>query len=87
MPTGVDVVFDDELIEAHIGGWEGLPFEEIVAGDAELVHRIRNQQAIWSRAPGGESEGDFRAPRGRRRWRRSSPSTRIATSSSSRTAA
>jgi broad specificity phosphatase PhoE len=58
---GVDVVFDDELIEAHIGGWEGLPFEEIVAGDAELVHRIRNQQAIWSRAPGGESEGDFRA--------------------------
>ncbi len=58
---GVDVVFDDELIEAHIGGWEGLPFEEIVAGDAELVQRIRNQQAIWSRAPGGESEGDFRA--------------------------
>lgn len=58
--TGVDVVFDDELIEAHIGGWEGLPFEEIVASDAELVHRIRNQQAIWSRAPGGESEGDFR---------------------------
>ena len=58
--TGADVVFDDELIEAHIGGWEGLPFEEIVAGDAELVRRIRNQQAIWSRAPGGESEGDFR---------------------------
>jgi broad specificity phosphatase PhoE len=59
--AGVDVVFDDELIEAHIGGWEGLPFEEIVAGDAELVRRIRNQEAIWSRAPGGESERDFRA--------------------------
>ena len=54
------VVFDDELIEAHIADGKG-PFEEIVAGDAELVHRIRNQQAIWSRAPGGESEGDFRA--------------------------
>jgi probable phosphoglycerate mutase len=59
--AGLDVVFDEELIEAHIGGWEGLPFEEIVASDADLVHRIRNQQAIWSRAPGGESERDFRA--------------------------
>ncbi|MGZ5297845.1 MAG: histidine phosphatase family protein [Actinomycetota bacterium] len=59
--AGLDVVFDEDLIEAHIGGWEGLPFEEIVASDADLVHRIRNQQAIWSRAPGGESERDFRA--------------------------
>jgi probable phosphoglycerate mutase len=59
--AGVDVVFDEDLIEAHIGGWEGLPFEEIVASDADLVHRIRNQQAIWSKAPGGESERDFRA--------------------------
>lgn len=58
--AGVDVVFDENLIEAHIGGWEGMPFEEIVAGDAELVRRIRNQQAIWSSAPGGESERDFR---------------------------
>ncbi|MEO8424561.1 MAG: histidine phosphatase family protein [Actinomycetota bacterium] len=58
---GVEVVFDEGLIEAHIGGWEGLPFEEIVASDTELVHRIRNQQAIWSRAPGGETERDFRA--------------------------
>jgi broad specificity phosphatase PhoE len=59
--TGIDVIFEQELIEAHIGGWEGLPFEEIVASDEDLVHRIRNQQAIWSKAPGGESEGDFRA--------------------------
>jgi broad specificity phosphatase PhoE len=59
--AGVDVMFDDDLVEAHIGGWEGLPFEEIVASDAELVHRIRNQQPIWLRAPGGESERDFRA--------------------------
>lgn len=59
--AGIDVVFDDDLIEAHIGGWEGLPFEEIVASDANLVHRIRNQQAIWSHAPGGESERGFRA--------------------------
>ena len=85
--AGVDVVFDDELIEAHIGGWEGLPFEEIVASDAELVHRIRNQQAIWSRAPGGESERDFRATRGGGGGRDRHARTPIATSSSSRTAA
>jgi 2,3-bisphosphoglycerate-dependent phosphoglycerate mutase len=59
--AGVEVVFEEDLVEAHIGSWEGLPFEEIVASDADLVHRIRNQQAIWSRAPGGESERDFRA--------------------------
>jgi broad specificity phosphatase PhoE len=58
---GIDVVFDEDLVEAHIGGWEGLPFEEIVASDADLVHRIRNQQTIWGHAPGGESERDFRA--------------------------
>jgi len=58
--AGLDVVHDEELIEAHIGGWEGLPFEEIVASDADLVHRFRNQQAIWSSAPGGESPSDFR---------------------------
>ena len=58
--SGIDVVFDHELIEAHIGGWEGLPFEEIIASDVDLVHRIRNQQAVWLKAPGGESESDFR---------------------------
>jgi broad specificity phosphatase PhoE len=58
--TGLDVVFDDELIEAHIGGWEGLPFEEIVANDPVLLRLIRNQQAVWGRAPGGEGEQEFR---------------------------
>jgi broad specificity phosphatase PhoE len=84
--AGIEVVFDEDLMEAHIGGWEGVPFEEIVASDADLVHRIRNQQAIWSRAPGGESERDS----GRESWRRSIRSWRttpMATSSSSRTAA
>ena len=58
--TGLDVVYDDELIEAHIGGWEGLPFEEIVANDPVLLRLIRNQQAVWGRAPGGEGEAEFR---------------------------
>ncbi|MGZ8642129.1 MAG: histidine phosphatase family protein [Actinomycetota bacterium] len=59
--AGIDVVFEEDLVEAHIGGWEGMPFEEIVASDADLVHRIRNQQAIWLHAPGGESQRDFRS--------------------------
>jgi broad specificity phosphatase PhoE len=59
--TGLEIVYDDELIEAHIGGWEGLPFEEIVASDPELLHHIRNQRAVWGRAPGGEGEMEFRA--------------------------
>lgn len=58
--AGLHVVYDEEVIEAHIGGWEGLPFEEIVASDADLVRRLRDQQAIWSRAPGGESPSGFR---------------------------
>jgi broad specificity phosphatase PhoE len=58
--SGLAVVYDDGLMEAHIGGWEGLPFEEIVASDAEIARSIRNQQAIWSNAPGGESGASFR---------------------------
>jgi 2,3-bisphosphoglycerate-dependent phosphoglycerate mutase len=59
--ASLEVVYVDELIEAHIGGWEGRPFEEIVASDPELLHLIRNQHAVWGRAPGGEGEAEFRA--------------------------
>ena len=58
--SGLAVTYDDDLMEAHIGGWEGVRFEEILAGDADLLHRLRNQQAIWGRAPGGERPDDFR---------------------------
>jgi broad specificity phosphatase PhoE len=58
--SGLDVAIDDDLMEAHIGGWEAKSFEEILASDDELVHRVRNQRPIWSKAPGGESPDDFR---------------------------
>ena len=58
--VGVEVHFDDELVEAHIGGWEGKPFEEIIESDPEIVHRLRNQRAIWHRAPGAEQGDRFR---------------------------
>lgn len=59
--AGREVSFDDELIEAHIGGWEAKPFEEIVEQDPSVMDALRHQRAIWSRAPGAEDETSFRA--------------------------
>jgi broad specificity phosphatase PhoE len=59
--AGTDVRIDDELVEAHIGGWEGKPFEEIIGSDPDVVQHIRNQRAIWHRAPGAEGGDGFRA--------------------------
>ncbi len=55
------MTFDDELVEAHIGGWEGKPFEEIIESDPGIVQHIRHQRAIWHRAPGAEQGDRFRA--------------------------
>ena len=59
--SGTVVTFDDELVEAHIGGWEGKPFEEIIESDPGIVQHIRHQRAIWHRAPGAEHAERFRA--------------------------
>jgi len=58
--VGAEVHFDDELVEAHIGGWEGKPFEEIIESDPGIVQHIRHQRAIWQRAPGAEQGVRFR---------------------------
>lgn len=59
--TGIDVRYDEDLIEANIGDWEGMPFEEIVASDEDILPLVRASRAIWSRAPGGEPVEAFRA--------------------------
>jgi broad specificity phosphatase PhoE len=59
--VGADVNIDDDLVEAHIGGWEGKPFEEIVESDPEIVQHVRHQRAIWHRAPGAERGDQFRS--------------------------
>lgn len=59
-PAGIDVAYDDDLMEAHIGGWEAKSFEEILASDDDLLHHVRTQRPFWSRAPGGERVEDFR---------------------------
>lgn len=53
--SGKDVRYDDDLIEANIGAWETKPFEEIIASDEQMLHRFRNQDALWRHAPGAES--------------------------------
>jgi 2,3-bisphosphoglycerate-dependent phosphoglycerate mutase len=58
--AGVDVAFDGELIEAHIGEWENKPFEEIITLNEHMLSNWRNQDAIWSHAPGGETLVEFR---------------------------
>ncbi len=57
---GVDVLVDEDLGEAYIGEWENKSFEEILATDEELVHRFRNQDAMWSLAPGAEAGEQLR---------------------------
>jgi broad specificity phosphatase PhoE len=58
--AGVEVRYLDDLMEVFIGEWEHLTFEEILASDEEIVERLRNQEAIWQHAPGGERLPEFR---------------------------
>jgi probable phosphoglycerate mutase len=58
--AGIEVTYLDDLMEAFIGEWEHLSFEEILATDEGIVERLRNQQAIWQHAPGGERLPGFR---------------------------
>jgi 2,3-bisphosphoglycerate-dependent phosphoglycerate mutase len=60
-PEGLDVTYDEDLAEAYLGEWEGKRFEEILAADEEMLHRIRNQEPIWRHAPSVEELGTFRA--------------------------
>ena len=58
--SGIEVAYHDNLMEAHIGRWENVSFEDILASDPELLHLVRTQRAIWHRAPGGEAVEAFR---------------------------
>lgn len=60
-PDLPDAVRHEDLGEVFVGGWEGLRFEEIVSGDEELARRFRDQEAMFSLAPGGESGAELRA--------------------------
>jgi broad specificity phosphatase PhoE len=59
--THVDVHLDERLGEVYVGEWEGKSFEEIVSSDEELYRKFRDQEAMFSMSPGGESGADLRA--------------------------
>ena len=59
--SGLEVHIEEDLAEAHLGDWEGKPFEEILSTDEQMLHRVRNQEPIWRHAPGVEELGTFRA--------------------------
>jgi probable phosphoglycerate mutase len=59
--TGDHAEVQEDLGEVFIGAWEGLAFEEIISGDEELARRFREQEAMFSLAPGGESGAELRA--------------------------
>lgn len=59
--TAIPVAFDDDIGEVFIGRWEGLRFEDIVSEDEDLARRFREQDAMFSLAPGGETGEQLRA--------------------------
>jgi broad specificity phosphatase PhoE len=59
--TGMTAEVVSDLGEVYVGGWEGMSFEEIVSGDEELARSFRDQEAMFSMAPGGESGARLRA--------------------------
>jgi broad specificity phosphatase PhoE len=58
---GLPAQVENDLGEVFIGRWEGMRFEEIVSGDEELARRFRDQEAMFSMAPGGETGEQLRA--------------------------
>lgn len=58
--NGVSADVDEEIGEVYIGRWEGLSFEEILSEDEDLARRFREQEAMFSLAPGGESGEQLR---------------------------
>jgi 2,3-bisphosphoglycerate-dependent phosphoglycerate mutase len=59
--AGIDPVADEDVGEVFIGEWEGVPFEEIVAGSEEVARRAREFEAKFSDAPGAETAAELRA--------------------------
>jgi 2,3-bisphosphoglycerate-dependent phosphoglycerate mutase len=59
--TGLAASVEEDIGEVFVGRWEGMRFEDIVSGDEELARRFREQEAMFSMAPGGETGEDLRA--------------------------
>lgn len=59
--SGREAEVVEDLGEVFIGEWEGRKFEEILSADEELARKFRDQEAMFSLSPGGESGAELRA--------------------------
>jgi probable phosphoglycerate mutase len=59
--SGLELRVVDDLGEVFIGRWEGMRFEDIVSEDEDLARRFREQEPMFSLAPGGETGRELRA--------------------------
>jgi probable phosphoglycerate mutase len=59
--TGLVADVVEDVGEVSIGAWEGVRFEDIISGDEELARRFREQEAMFSMSPGGESGEQLRS--------------------------
>jgi probable phosphoglycerate mutase len=58
--TGIEVVYDEDLVEWHLGDWEFKEFEELLVEHPEIPNRILMQDPISGLAPGSEPFDEFR---------------------------
>ena len=58
--AGIEVLEDDDLIEANIGEWERRSFADLLADDEDLLYRVRHQEPVWRFAKGVEELAPFR---------------------------
>jgi probable phosphoglycerate mutase len=59
--AGVEPTTNDDIGEVFIGGWEGVPFEELLAESEEVARRAKEFEAMFAVAPGGETAERLRA--------------------------
>ena len=59
--AGLHPTVVEDLGEVFIGRWEGMRFEDIVSEDEDLARRFREQEPMFSLAPGGETGQELRA--------------------------
>jgi 2,3-bisphosphoglycerate-dependent phosphoglycerate mutase len=59
--SGLTAHVVEDVGEVYIGAWEGVRFEDIISGDEELARRFREQEAMFSMSPGGESGTQLRS--------------------------
>ena len=59
--SGIEPVVVEELGEVHVGEWEGVRFEDLLAREEDTIRRrLHDQDALFDIAPGGETGTELR---------------------------